>query len=186
MAQTVQIHCYITGCQFACTLPWKRKSDAEDAWETTSPEESSLCAAGPRKNRLSCTGEGLTVPRQVLEAVVPTQLLVLLLWQTWRTSSLCTCPSAKAQQGLARARELLCFTQPYRAVTCHPSSCAGSSSVCVEVMAQLHMWFRQCICRHWPWVQGTLHSSGRSAVVQVPKCSSKVNTKALLLVLFCF
>lgn len=81
------------------------------------------------------------VPQQVPEAVVPVQLPVLLLRHG---EALASAPSLELRhsRALLGPRSCCCFTQQCRAVTSHPSGCAGRScsKLCAELRAQHHVW----------------------------------------------
>lgn len=148
--------------------PMEKKTRRELAWEFTSQEESSPCTAVPREKRhSSALGRPhlrSTVPRKVLEAVVPLQLHVLLL----RHSSLCSFSQGTAGPAWGQGAALL-----------HPAL------PCREFPPLQPCWQQLGLCRgHSPapgvdlQALGVLVPSALAAVVcspgkQFPKCSSE-------------
>lgn len=139
------------------------------------PRRRAVPAQQPQGRRAQlCTEEGLTCQAQG-------QGRYSGLWCLY-SSVCCRSDTQELQPVLLQPRRSgawLCFTQPCPAVSSQPSSCVGSSSVCAEVTAQLHVW----ICRHWGC---EVPSALAEVVVQgssFPSAPLKyLNTKALPLV----
>lgn len=180
-----QRDCYWTSICLHTTMEKKARHGA--LTRNASQEESSPCTAGARENRHSCAlGEAspakhsAKAPRGSGARTAPSAAA-----QTRRSSSLCTFPSAEAQQGLAGARELLRELDPAL-----PCSHFPPLQLC---------WQQLALCPGHgsaPYVVQTVelqalalgHSSGSSATVQGNRFLSApvkcLNTKALPLVLF--